>query len=82
MPQFLPTVKTVGFLAEINMKLFIEKSKCRISESLNGFFIEVETDDPIDFIGGNGNNYILFDEDEEGIGPSPLSPFILEDKQE
>ena len=60
------------------MKLFLEKDKCKISESLNGFFLEVETDGPIEFTGGDGHNYLLFDEDEEGIGPAPWTPFVVE----
>ena len=30
------------------MTLFIDKSKCKINDSLNGFFLEVETDEPIE----------------------------------
>lgn len=61
------------------MKLYFEKAKCKITESLNGFFLEIETDDEVEFTGGNGHNYILFDEDEDGIGPAPDTPFVVED---
>lgn len=60
------------------MKLFIEKDKCKITESLNGRFLEIETDFEIEFLGGDGHDYILFDEDEEGIGPAPWKPFVVE----
>lgn len=60
------------------MKLFIEKDKCKISESLNGCFLEIETDYEIEFICGDGGDYILFDEDPEGIGPAPWKPFVVE----
>lgn len=59
------------------MKLILDKSKCKITETLNGFFLEIETIEPIEFIGGDGGNYILFDEDEEGIGPAPQEPFVI-----
>ena len=59
------------------MKLYLEKDKCKITESLNGFVLEVETDGPLEFTGGDGHDYILFDEDEEGIGPAPCEPFIV-----
>jgi len=58
------------------MKLYLEKSKCRITDSINGFFLEVETDDVVEFTGGDGNDYLLFDEDDEGIGPAPTQPFV------
>lgn len=58
------------------MKLYIEKSKCKIADSINGFFLEIETDEPIEFTGCDGNDYYLFDEDDEGIGPAPTSPFV------
>ena len=61
------------------MKLYFEKAKCKITESLNGFFLEIETDDEVEFTGGNGRNYILFDENDEGIGPAPDTPFVVED---
>lgn len=61
------------------MKLYFEKAKCKITESLNSFFLEIETDDEVEFTGGNGRNYILFDEDDEGIGPAPDTPFVVED---
>ena len=60
------------------MKLYFEKAKCKITESLNGFFLEIETDDEVEFTGGNGRNYILFDENDEGIGPAPDTPFVVE----
>lgn len=60
------------------MKLFIEKDKCKITESLNGRFLEIETDYEIEFIGGDGGDYLLFDEDQEGIGPAPEKPFVVE----
>lgn len=60
------------------MKLFIEKDKCKITESLNGRFLEIDTDDEIEFIGGDGGDYLLFDEDPEGIGPAPWKPFVVE----
>jgi len=60
------------------MKLFLEKSKCKFTESINGFFLEVETDDVVEFTGGDGHDYLLFDEDEEGIGPAPWKPFVVE----
>ena len=60
------------------MKLYFEKSKCKINDSLNGFFLEIETIEPIEFTGGDGGEYILFDEDEEGIGPAPWKPFIID----
>lgn len=60
------------------MKLFLEKSKCKFSESINGFLVEVETLGPIEFTGGDGGDYLLFDEDEEGIGPAPWKPFVVE----
>ena len=59
------------------MKLLLEKDKCKFSESINGFYLEIETDFPVEFIGGDGNDYILFDEDEEGIGPAPQQPFVI-----
>lgn len=60
------------------MKLYLDKSKCKFGESVNGFIVEVETDEPIEFTGGDGHDYILFDEDEEGIGPAPWKPFVVE----
>lgn len=60
------------------MKLFIEKDKCKITESLNGRFLEIETDYEIEFIGGDGGDYLLYDEDLEGIGPAPQKPFVVE----
>ncbi len=60
------------------MKLYLEKAKCKITESINGFFLEVETNDEVEFTGGDGHDYILFDEDEEGIGPAPWKPFVVE----
>lgn len=60
------------------MKLFIEKDKCKIAESLNGMFLEIETDFEIEFIGRDGGDYILFDEDDEGICPAPRKPFVVE----
>lgn len=59
------------------MKLLLDKSKCKFTESVNGFILEVETIDPVEFIGGNGRNYILYDENEEGIGPAPDEPFVV-----
>ena len=63
------------------MKLFIDKDKSNIKPSLNGFFLEIETDGPIEFIGGDGNEYCHFDEDEEGIGPAPTRPFVVAQHQ-
>lgn len=60
------------------MRLYFEKAKCKINESLNGFFVEIETDGPIEFTGGDGHDYILWDEDEEGIGPAPWEPFVTQ----
>ena len=60
------------------MTLFIDKSKCKINDSLNGFFLEVETDEPIEFTGGDGNDYFLIDENDEGIGLAPWRPFVVE----
>lgn len=39
---------------------------------------EIETDFEIEFIGRDGGDYILFDEDDEGIGPAPWKPFVVE----
>ena len=60
------------------MKFFFEKSKCKFTESINGFVLEVETNDEVEFTGGDGHDYILFDENEEGIGPAPWQPFVVE----
>ena len=60
------------------MILFLNKSKCEISESLNGEYLLVKSIDPIEFTGGDGNEYILYDECEEGIGPAPKDPFVVE----
>ena len=60
------------------MKLYIEKDKCKFGESVNGLVMEIETDGPIEFTGGDGHDYLLFDEDEEGIGPAPWEPFVVE----
>lgn len=60
------------------MKLYFEKAKCKITDSINGFVLEVETNDAVEFTGGDGHDYILFDEDEEGIGPAPWKPFVVE----
>ena len=38
----------------------------------------IETDYEIEFICGDGGDYILFDEDPEGIGPAPWKPFVVE----
>lgn len=59
------------------MKLFIEKDKCKITESLNERFLEIETDEEIEFVGQDGNRYLLYDECEEGIGPAPCEPFVV-----
>ena len=60
------------------MKLYLDKSRCKFSESVNGFILEVETDGEVEFTGGDGHDYILFDENEEGIGPAPWKPFVIE----
>ena len=60
------------------MKLYFEKDKCKLTESVNGFVLEIETYGPIEFMGGDGHDYLLFDEDEEGIGPAPWKPFIVD----
>jgi len=60
------------------MKFYFDKSKCTFSDSLNGFVLEVETRDEVEFTGGDGNDYILFDEDDEGIGPAPWKPFVID----
>lgn len=60
------------------MKFYFDKSKCKISDSINGFVLEVETDDVVEFTGGDGHDYLLFDEDEEGIGPAPWKPFVID----
>ena len=71
-----PTIVTTETIGGKEMTLYIEKSKCRIKDSLNCQFLEIETDEPIEFTGGDGNDYILFDEDDEGIGPAPWKPFV------
>lgn len=60
------------------MKFYFDKSKCKVSESLNGFVLEVETDEEVEFTGGDGQDYILFGEAPDGIGPNPYEPFVVE----
>lgn len=64
------------------MKLLIEKDKCKIGESINGRFLEIETKEPIELTGGNGNDYFLLDECDEGVAPSPACPFVVRDGRE
>lgn len=59
------------------MKFYFEKVKCKFTESINGFVLEVETDDEVEFTGGDGHDYILMDECDEGIGPAPTDAFVI-----
>lgn len=59
------------------MKFYFEKAKCKISESINGFVLEVETDEEVEFTGAEGNDYTLMDECDEGIGPAPTDAFVI-----
>jgi hypothetical protein len=71
------------------MKLIIDKSKCRVTESLNGRAIEIETDDAVYikdehqdcllFPFDGGDDLILFENSSEMKKPKDFkffSPFI------
>lgn len=60
------------------MKLYIDKTKSKITESLNGFSLEVDTAEPIVFTGSDGKEYMLYGECEEGLGAEIDKPFIVE----
>lgn len=50
------------------MKLFIEKDRAKIRESINGRCLEIELSE-LEFIGAEGGLYKLLDEDGDAVAP-------------
>ena len=65
------------------MKFIFEKDRCKISESVSGLALIIEPkDEPIEVTSVTGEDYLLFDGNDEGIGPHQSDMFLIKKPKE